>query len=94
MSRQGEQRYQAFHGRPVQRRGKLRVRNINEVICLGDAVEIVYRSNKLNGGGDGRFAEYVHKFSRGAKLYCTPDGREILLIHSPRIRVSNPGIIH
>ncbi len=94
MSAGGEKRYRAFHGHGVRKRRVLRVNPIRELVELGEAVEIVYRSDKLHGGGDGKLAEYEHKFARGTKLYCTPDGKHVLMIHGPRLRVSEPGIIN
>lgn len=94
MSSQGEARYRAFHGRSVRFRRRIAIEPIRELIFLGEAIEIVYKSNKLNGGGDGKYAEYEHKFARGTKLYCTPDGKGVLLIHGPRLRVEEPGIIN
>lgn len=87
-------RYKQFHGHDVRNVHQLRVKPTRELVCLGDAVEIVYRSDKLNGGGDGKLAEYQHKFARGTKLYCTPDGRHVLYIHGNKLRVRAPGIIN
>jgi hypothetical protein len=94
LSAQGERRYKAFHGRPPRFRKRIAINPIRELVLLGDAVEIVYRSNKLHGGGDGKLAEYEHKFARGTKLYCTPDGKHVLLIHGPKLKVEEPGIIN
>lgn len=87
-------RYKQFHGHDVRNVHQLRIKSTRELVCLGDAVEIVYRSDKLNGGGDGKLAEYQHKFARGTKLYCTPDGRNVLYIHGNKLRVRAPGIIN
>ncbi len=89
-----EKRYKQFHGHPPLARKKIAIRPIKELVRLGEAVEIVYRCSKLNGGGDGKRAEYCHKFKKGASLYCTPDGDAVLLIHGPSIRVREPGIIN
>lgn len=87
--------YEQFHGhKPDRVLPSLKLPSMRNLVCLGDVVEIVYRCKKKNGGGDGNLAEYQHKFSKGAKLYCTPDGNEVLLIHGHRIRVRSPGIIH
>lgn len=94
MSRQGEDRYYQFHGRRVRERRVLKVKPIRELVCLGDAVEIVYRSDKKHGGGDGQLAEYQHKFAKGTKLYCTPDGKNVLMIHGRKLVVREPGIIN
>lgn len=89
-----ESRYKSFHGHPPLRRSRIQIKPLRELVRLGEAVEIVYRCNKKNGGGDGKMAEYQHKFARGATLYCTPDGNAVLLIHGPKIRVREPGIIN
>jgi hypothetical protein len=64
------------------------------LFCLGEAVEIVYRCPKLNGGGDGKLAEYKHKFNRGTKLFADQSGRQWLFIHGKSLKVEEPGIIN
>lgn len=93
MSR-AEATYEAFHGHGPRRRTSIKVPDLRQLVLLGDAVEIVYRCDKLNGGGDGKSAEYCHKFARGAKLYCDATGNTVLLIHGPKIKVRAPGIIN
>lgn len=90
----GTQTYEAFHGHGVRKRTSIKIPDLRQLVCLGDAVEIVYRSDKSNGGGDGKRAEYMHKFKAGAKLYCDASGNTVLLIHGPKIIVREPGIIN
>lgn len=89
-----DKQYRSFHGHAPRGKRRLKLPDIRELVELGDAVEIVYRCKKLNGGGDGKTAEYQHKFARGAKLYCTPAGVQILIVHGPKIRIREPGIIN
>jgi hypothetical protein len=90
----GKRRYVTFHGHGPQGTGQVDFPEPQELICLGDAVSIVYRCAKYNGGGDGQMALYEHKFARGAKLFTDETGRCWLHIHGPRIKVEEPGIIN
>lgn len=87
-------KYAEFHGHGPRSEGSIKFPEPETLICLGDAVEIVYRCDKSHGGGDGRTSEYVHKFARGAKLYMNESGRQWLYVHGPKIIVKEPGIIN
>lgn len=89
-----ESLYEDFHGHGVQAHRTMDFPEPENLICLGEAVEIVYRTNKKHGGGDGKTNEFVHKFAKGAKLFCDESGKHWLFIHGPKIRVEEPGIIN
>lgn len=93
-SRKAYRKYQEFHGKHPKAQGAVDFPEPEELVCLGDAVEIVYRTDKRNGGGDGKPCDYVHKFAPGAKLFMDETGRHWLFIHGPRIVVKEPGIIN
>jgi hypothetical protein len=86
--------YNDFHGHSPREHRTMDFPEPENLIFLGEAVEIVYRSDKRNGGGDGRGNEFVHKFARGAKLFCDESGKNWLYIHGPKIKVEEPGIIN
>lgn len=71
--------YRKFH-----RRAPTGVRKLGgkgpALVALGDLVEIVYKPTK----GARRGPAFVHKFNAGAVLAATPDGRELVLLPSPR----------
>lgn len=84
--------YRNFWGKapgPISRGG---FHDPKELIYLGEAVAIEYRSNKKNGGGDGKTAVYLHEFETPAKLYCDERGRGQLYIIGKKIVVTNHGI--
>lgn len=92
MAGKGENAYAMFHGkRPMRKRvGKFHVPT--HLVLLGDALEIVYRCSKRNGGGDGRMSEYVHKFSPGTKLYMDERRGKVVYISGAKLRVTDAGI--
>lgn len=93
-SRKAIKKYTDFHGHGPKGESQVRFPHPGTLICLGDAIEIVYRSDKKNGGGDGKSAEYVHKFAPGAKLMCNESGEKWLYIAGDKIVVKEPGIIN
>ena len=84
--------YHMFHGKPHKEVGEIPFTTPKGFIFLGYAVEIVYRSNKRNGGGDGRMAEYVHKCGKG-NILCTDEKRKNLYIFGAKQKVKEEGII-
>ena len=84
--------YHKFHGRQPRRITRKNFRVPEALICLGDAVDITYKCDKVNGGGDGRVARYKHKFGRGDKLYVDPRGKQLYILGG-RMRVNSRGIV-
>jgi len=60
-----------------------------ELAELGDALQIGYRSKKWTG----RKENYLHDFSKGVKLMCTPD-RKTLIITGGNMSVEDVGIVN
>ena len=86
--------YRMFHGKKPKQvtRGNFHVPT--HFILLGDAVEIVYKCDKLNGGGDGRKWEYTHKFKKGTKLYMDERKGKVLYISGATLKVTSAGIVN
>ncbi len=90
----GIKSYEKFHGK---RANKIVPSNFHVpkyLILLGDVVEIVYKCDKNNGGGDGRDAEYFHKFKKGTKLYMDERSGKILYISGRNLYVNDRGIVN
>ena len=94
ISKKGNNAYKKFHGRTPKkvRQGSFHVPT--HLILLGEAVEIVYRCDKLNGGGDGKQWEYKHKFSKGTKLYMDERTGKVLYISGNKLKVTRAGIVN
>lgn len=84
-----------FQGRPARGVIRLNVDTLKgfpkNLIFLGEAIEIVYRCDKRNGGGDGRQAYYKHKFSKGT-LLCTDRKMKQLYVVGQKLKVTAAGI--
>jgi len=91
---QGVKKYKEFWGKSPMDIFKGVFHRAKTLIYLGDVTEIVYRSNKKNGGGDGTMCEYKHKFKKGAHLYMDEKGRTQLYIIGKQIKVREAGIIN
>jgi hypothetical protein len=87
--------YEVFHGKPPRGVIKLEVDTLKgfpkNLIFLGEAIQIVYKCNKVHGGGDGRMAMYKHKFSKGT-LVCTDKKMKQLYIVGKKLKVTSAGI--
>jgi hypothetical protein len=84
--------YRAFHGR---RKAPWTAREFHiprALIFLGQAVSIVYLSNKRNGGGDGKLCEYEHEFETPVDLYMDERGKHQLYLLGRRLVVTSDGI--
>ena len=92
--KKGLKAYAKFHGKRAHRVQPGSFYVPSTLILLGDAVEIVYRCDKNNGGGDGTKAEYKHKFKPGAKLYMDERTGKVLYISSSKIYVNQRGIVN
>lgn len=86
--------YEKFHGKSPKsvRQGEFYVPK--QLILLGDAVDITYRCDKWNGGGDGTKAEYIHKFKKGVKLYMDERTGKMLYLKGAQLKVTHRGIIN
>lgn len=90
----GIKAYETFHGKRAKRITPSSFHVPKYLILLGDAVEIVYRCDKKNGGGDGTKADYIHKFNKGTKLYMDERTGKILYIAGRSLYVNDRGIVN
>lgn len=85
-------RYREFHGRPKAPYRMVDFHPPKTLIYLGQAVEIVYLSDKKNGGGDGKPCEFIHKFESPVSLYMDETGKHQLYLLGKRLFVNSDGI--
>ena len=92
LQRRSVRRYKAFHGKMPR---VARVRNFHvpdNLIFLGQAHQIVYISDKFNGGGDGQLCEYIHTFETPVNLYMDETGKKQLYLMGNKLKVTHHGI--
>jgi hypothetical protein len=92
INRAGFKKYRQFHGKQPYAVTRRKVSGFNTLVRLASPELITYRSSKINGGGTGRPEYFKHKFSKSTQMYCTPDGK-MLIIMGPNLRVNDRGII-
>ena len=85
-------RYRQFHGRPKGPWAMTDFHVPKALIFLGQAIEIVYLSNKRHGGGDGTLIEYTHTFETPVSLYMDETGRTQLYLIGKKVVVTDNGI--
>lgn len=90
----GIKAYELFHGKRARTVKRASFHVPDYLIYLGDAVELVYRCNKKNGGGDGVLADYKHTFSPGTKVYMDERKKKILYISGKTMYVNERGIVN
>jgi hypothetical protein len=86
--------YDSFHGHRARFKAKVSFTPPKGFVLLGQAVAVEYRTDKLNGGGDGKMAVYRHKFDKGAILLMDQSKKRQLYIMGDRIKVTDAGIEH
>lgn len=67
----------------------------DELVLIGKADEVLYRSNKINGAPnkDGKEKSYVHDFKNGAIWATDKEGKGLYLIN-PDLQVKPEGLVH
>ncbi len=67
----------------------------DELVLIGKADEVLYRSNKKNGAPnrDGKEKTYVHDFKKGALWATDKEGKGFYLIN-PDLKVKPEGLVH
>jgi len=86
------ERYRMFHGRP---KGPWRMTQFHipkTLIFLGQAVAVVYLSNKKHGGGNGTLIEYTHEFETPVDLFMDETGARQLYLIGKKVVVTDNGI--
>lgn len=84
--------FSRFHGKRPSKAELGGFYDPKSLIYLGRAVAIVYESDKLNGGGDGKSAQYIHDFETPAALFMDERAGKQLYILGPKIKVTDAGI--
>lgn len=84
--------FSRFHGNPPKVVECKRFNIPNNLIMLGQAVSIVYKTDKKHGGGDGTVAEYIHDFETPVGLYMDESGKTQLYLIGPALKVTEAGI--
>lgn len=92
VSNAGIKKYKQFHGKCPHTETVKEVKNFNTLVYLADPEILTYVSNKRNGGGNGKRNYFKHRFSKSTKLYCTPDGK-MLVIMGTNLKVTPRGIV-
>lgn len=87
-------RFKQFHGRAPKRVTVETFRIPKGLVYLGEAVSIVYRCDKLNGGGDGKLAEYEHEFETPVALCMDETGKRQLYLIGKKLKVTDRGIVN
>jgi len=88
------QRYRQFHGRSKAPWRMINFHAPKTLIFLGQAVSIVYLSNKKHGGGDGKICEYEHQFETPVDLYMDETGKVQLYLIGKQMHVTEDGIVN
>jgi hypothetical protein len=89
-----EARYKQFHGRRSSQWTRKNFHYPKTLIFLGQAVSIVYLSNKKHGGGDGKICEYEHEFETPVDLYMDEKGKVQLYLIGQKLAVTDDGLIN
>lgn len=92
MNRTAIKKYKQFHGRRPYCKLTKNIKDFNTLVYLAQPEFLTYISDKINGGGTGRKEYFKHKFSKSTKLYCTPDGK-MLIIMGSNMKVTPRGIV-
>jgi hypothetical protein len=85
-------KYKAFHGHEPRFEEEIEFTVPKDLIILGKAVAIEYKTDKLNGGGDGKMAVYRHKFDTPSYVCMDQTGKRQLYIIGNRLKVTRAGI--
>ena len=84
--------FRRFHGRNPSVKGRAFFHAPKKFIELGQAVAIVYKTDKLNGGGDGKMCEYVHEFETPCVLLADETFKGQLYIMGNSLKITKNGI--
>ena len=87
-----EKAYRKFHGQGVSETFETSFTIPRRLIHLGDAVAIIYRSDKKNGGGNGMPRLFKHDFKKGVILAMDETAKRQLYIIGNTLKVTSAGI--
>lgn len=66
--------YEKFNNKPVRKFKTVNINISKNLVDLGKAVAVCYRSNK-----EGMSRDYEHKFRDGVRLLSTDDGKTLII---------------
>lgn len=84
--------YETFTGREARFSEEIQIPS--EWENFGVAKSILYRSDKLNGGGTGKPDLFRHRFPLGNIVQISPENGEWLRIYGPRLVIEDRGIVN
>ncbi len=87
-----EHGYDQFHGHSPRSEKEWDFHVPEGFVILGKAVAIEYRTDKLNGGGDGKMATYRHEFDTPCLLLMDERKKKQLYIVGRKLIVTDRGI--
>lgn len=92
VSKQQLKKYREFHGHEPRFVEEYGFNIPKKLIILGKAVAIEYKTDKINGGGDGKMAVYRHKFDTPCYVCMDETGKRQLYVIGSKLKVTKAGI--
>jgi hypothetical protein len=87
-----EKAYSRFHGKKPDKAIQTSFTIPDKLVYLGDAVSIIYRSDKRSGGGNGTPRLFKHDFKHGVFLAMDKSAKRQLYIIGDKVKVTSAGI--
>jgi hypothetical protein len=84
--------YRRFHGKPPDKTIETIFTVPDKLVYLGEAVSIIYKSDKKHGGGNGTPRLFKHDFKSGVFLAMDKSAKRQLYIIGNRLKVTQAGI--
>jgi len=85
---QAKRKYKEFHAKEAKKTISVPKIDTTELVELGKALEIGYRSKKWEGKAN----NYLHKFGKGVRLCSTADGKALVLVGG-KLDTTDRGIV-
>jgi hypothetical protein len=87
ISKKAVQKFEEFHDRPPKKIKSMPEIDTKNLVDLGQALEIGYKSKKWTGKNE----NYLHEFKKNVRLYSTDNGKH-LIISGKNLNVAAEGI--
>jgi len=88
-----EKVFRRFHGHDPDNSFIVRFNQPKKLVLLGEAVEIVYRSDKRAGGGTGKPLYFRHRFGKNTFLAADGTAKNQLYIIGDKLKITGAGIV-
>lgn len=85
--------YKNFHGQAPIAKAAINMHYPKGLVLLGQAVEIIYASDKKNGGGNGKLNLFKHKFAKSTMIYMDETKKQLYIL-GPKLKVTSAGIVN